>query len=80
VPKTTLREQTLQDFDRLSPDLQERARDLVHGLTSPRPKGATVDDLHPLVGLLDEDSAREMWDAIAEGDERADGRGTRDEG
>lgn len=71
MPKTTLREQTLHDFDRLSPDLQERARNLVHGLTSPRPKGATVDDLHPLVGSVDEDSAREMMEAIAEGGGRS---------
>lgn len=80
MPKTTLREQTLHDFDRLAPDLQERARDFVRGLTSPRPKGATVDDLHPLVGLVDEDSAREMMEAIAEGDGRGAGRGGRDEG
>ena len=72
MPKTAMREQIVKDFDRLSPELQERARDLVHGLGSPRPKGATVDDLHPLVGILDEDSAREMMEAIEADCERVD--------
>jgi hypothetical protein len=75
VIQTTIREKLVKDFDRLSPDLQERARELVHGLLSARPKGATVDELHPLVGILDEDSAREMMEAIEAGCERV-----RDEG
>lgn len=76
MPKTAMRTQIVEDFERLSPELQERARDLVHGLSSPRPKGATVDELHPLVGILDEDSAREMMEAIEASCERVD----RDEG
>ena len=72
MPKTALRKQILEDFERLSPELQKRARDLVHGLVVARPKGATVDDLHPLVGILDEDSARQMMEAIEQGCERVD--------
>jgi hypothetical protein len=70
VTKAAIREQILGALDRLSPELQERALNLVQGLVSPRPKGATVDDLLPVVGILDDDSAREMMGAIEEGCER----------
>lgn len=72
MPKIAMRKQIVDDFDRLSPDLQERARDLVHGLVVTRPKGATVDDLTPVVGILDEDSARQMMEAVAAGCEQVE--------
>ena len=68
----TIKEQILKDLDRLSPELQQRALELVHGLVTPAPKGASVDDLLSLSGTLDKESAREMREAIAEHCERID--------
>lgn len=67
-----VKEQILNDLDRLSPAQQERAAALVHGLISPRPKGASIEDLMSLVGTMDDESAREMREAIEEGCERVD--------
>ena len=67
----TVKEQILSDLDRLSPDLQERAAELVHGLVGSLPKGASVEDLLS-VGTLDEQAAREMMQAIEDGCERVD--------
>jgi hypothetical protein len=65
-------EQILADLDRLSPEQQRRAADPVHGLVSPLPPGASVEDLLQVAGRLDEDSARQMMEAIEEGCERVD--------
>ena len=67
-----VKDQILQDLDRLSPELQKRAAALVHGLITPLPKGASVEDLIKLGGTLDNQSAREMIQAIEEGCERVD--------
>jgi hypothetical protein len=67
-----VKEQILSDLDRLSPDEQRLAAELVHGLVSPLPRGASVDDLIELAGTLDDESAREMMEAIEEGCERVD--------
>lgn len=65
-----IQEQILNDLKRLSPKQQERAAKLVHGLVSPLPKGASVEDLMKVAGTLDAESAREMMAAIEEGCER----------
>ncbi len=62
-----IREQILNDLDRLSPEQQQRAADLVHDLVSPLPKGASIEDLMTVAGILDDESAREMIEAIEEG-------------
>ena len=62
-----IKEQILNDLDRLSPTQQQRAADLVHGLVSPLPKGASIEDLMTVAGILDDESAREMIEAIEEG-------------
>ena len=67
-----IKEQILDDLDRLSPDQQKRAAELVHGLVSPLPKGASIEDLMKVAGTLDDESAREMLGAIEEGCERVD--------
>jgi hypothetical protein len=72
VIEPTVKERILRDLDRLSPELQHRAVELVHGLASPLPKGASVEDMIRLGGLLDEESAREMREAIEEHCERID--------
>jgi hypothetical protein len=67
-----VKDQILQDLDQLSPEQQQQAAVLVRGLVSRLPKGASVEDLMPLAGCLDEQSAREMMQAIEEGCERVD--------
>jgi hypothetical protein len=62
-----IKKQILNDLDRLSPTQQQRAVDLVHGLVSPLPKGAPIEDLMTVVGILDDESARGMIEAIEEG-------------
>lgn len=68
----TVQEQILSDLDRLSPEKQRQAADLVHRLLSPVPKGASLEDLRQLSGTLDDESAREMMEAIEQGCERVD--------
>lgn len=72
VVMPTIKEQILDDLNRLSPEQQRRAAELVHGLVSPLPKGASVEDLMKVAGTLDDQSAREMMAAIEEGCERVD--------
>jgi len=62
----------LNDLDRLSPEQQKRAAELVHRLVVPLPKGASIEDLLEVAGTLDSESAREMMEAIEEGCERVD--------
>jgi hypothetical protein len=69
-----LHEKILRDLDRLPPDLQRRAVELVRSLSAPQPRGASVDDLLSVSGILDEDSAREMREAIEEHCERVESR------
>jgi hypothetical protein len=68
----TLRDQILSDLERLSPQQQVRAAQLVHGLVAERPRGVPGHDLLRFVGTLDAQSAREMREAIEEGCERVD--------
>lgn len=67
-----IREQILNDLDRLSPEQQRRAAELVHGLVSALPTGAPGRSLLRFSGTLDDESAREMTQAIEEGCERVD--------
>ena len=65
-----IKEQILNDLDQLSPEQQKRAADLVHGLVSP--KGTSGRDLLRFAGTLDDESARQMREAIEQGCERVD--------
>ncbi len=67
-----IKEQILSDLSRLSPKQQERAAALVHDLAMPQLKGASVEDLMTVAGTLDDESAREMMEAIEEGCEQVD--------
>jgi len=67
-----IKDQILKDLDQLSPEQQTRAAELVHGLVSSLPAGASGRDLLHFVGTLDDESAREMMKAIEEGCERVD--------
>lgn len=67
-----VKERILSDLERLDPEQQQRAAELIHGLLTPLPEGASVDDLIELVGTLDDESARQMMEAIEESCERVD--------
>jgi hypothetical protein len=67
-----IKKQILNDLDQLSPEMQKRAADLVHRLVSPLPKGASGQDLLRFADTLDDESAREMIEAIEQGCERVD--------
>ena len=72
----------LDDLERLPPDLQRRAADLIRGLVAEvapeppdlgegtgselRPKGASPKEVLRFFGTLDAESAREMEEAIEE--------------
>ena len=68
----SIKQQILRDLDQMSPQMQERAMNLVHSLVTELPKGASAEDLRQLAGSLDAESAREMRDAIEAGCERID--------
>jgi hypothetical protein len=67
-----VKEQILSDLDRLSAAEQQRAAELVHSLVSATPKGTPGRDLLPFVGTIDDESARQMIEAIEEECERVD--------
>jgi hypothetical protein len=67
-----IKDQILGDLDRLSPEQQRQAAELVRALVSPPPKGASIEELMTLAGTLDDESARQMREAIEEGCERVD--------
>jgi hypothetical protein len=67
-----VKQQILDDLNQLSSALQKRAANLVHGLVSPLPEGALGRDLLRFAGTLDDESAREMTEAIEQGCERVD--------
>ena len=70
--EATIKEQILSDLERLSPDLQARAAQLVHGLVSAAPRGVPGRDLLRFAGTIDAESIREMEEAIEDGCERID--------
>jgi hypothetical protein len=65
-----VKEQILGDFERLSPAMQARAAQLVHGLVSAIPRGVPGRDLLRFAGTIDAQSIREMEEAIEDGCER----------
>lgn len=67
-----IEEQIREDLSRLSAAQQKRAAEMVHSLVSQRPRGASIQDLIQVAGTLDDDSAREMLEAIEQGCEQVD--------
>lgn len=74
MTQPSIKQQILDDLDRLPPELQRRAQELVHGLTASvsRPEGTPGKYLARFSGILDEEGAREMERVIEEGCERVD--------
>ena len=69
---TTLKRRLLDEIERLSPEKMARVYRYAHGLASPLPRGASVEDLMTLAGSIDDASARQMTAAIEEAFERVD--------
>ena len=70
--EAAVKEQILNDLEQLSPDMQARAAQLVHGLVSAAPRGVPGRDLLRFAGAIDAESVREMEEAIEDGCERID--------
>ncbi len=62
-----IKEQILSDLNRLSPEKQRRAAELVHGLVTVPPVGTAGRDLLRFGGTIDDKAAQEMTTAIEEG-------------
>lgn len=71
MPQPGVKEEILKELDRLSPAQQQRALEAVRALDLPL-KGASIEDLLSLSGSLDEESAREMEEAVEAHCERID--------
>lgn len=69
MTQPSIKQRILDDFDRLPPELQLRALELVHGLavSTSRPEGTPGNDLLRFAGILDEEAARKMERTIEEG-------------
>jgi len=74
MTQTSIKQKILDDLELLSPDQQERALELVHGLarSGSRPQGTPGRDLLRFAGILDEETAAKMERTIEEGCERVD--------
>ncbi len=64
MTQTARKEQLLRDFEQLPPALQRRVQEFAHSLVEQAPEGTPGEELIPFVGILDEQSAREMDEAI----------------
>ena len=67
-----IKQQILSDLNQLPPEKQRRAAELVHSLVLPVVEGTPGHDLMRFAGILDDQSAQEMIEAIEEGCERVD--------
>lgn len=67
-----VKEKILDDLDRLTPEQQRRAADMVHALTTEPLMGTPGRALTRFSGVLDLESAGEMSAAIEDGCERVD--------
>lgn len=74
MAQPSIKQQILDDLDRLPPELQRRAQELVHGLavSTSRPEGTPGKELLRFAGIFNETTARQMERAIEEGCERID--------
>ena len=70
--EAAIKEQILNDLEQLSPDMQVRAAQLVHGLVSAAPRGVPGRNPLRFAGAIDTESVREMEEAIEDGCERID--------
>ncbi len=66
-----LKEELLRELDRMPAEAQRQVLYLARYL-SRAAKGTSIEELRPLAGTLDDESAREMRQAIEEGCEQVD--------
>ncbi len=63
-------DQVLKRLDQLPVELQQRVLDFADALTASSPRGVSGKDLLPCAGVLSEDDAREISEAIQSGCEQ----------
>ncbi|HEX4953265.1 MAG TPA: hypothetical protein VF017_07720 [Thermoanaerobaculia bacterium] len=66
MTEALLKDQLLEDLDRLPVYLQRRVRDFAHALVLTTPQGTPSEAPWPFFGVLDDRSADEMEQAIYE--------------
>ena len=67
-----IKDELLSRMGQLPLDMQRRVLDFADALVRTEPKGVSGEALAPIVGTLDEESARQMIEAIEEGCEQVD--------
>lgn len=75
MARAAIKQQILSDLDRLSPEQQQQAVEFVRGLARQSLPGVAGRALLRFAGTLDDESTREMLEAIDEGCERVDAGG-----
>ncbi len=70
---TSLQNELLQKIEQLSPKLQRRVIDFATALAQSVPKGTPGDELLRFAGILNQEDAKEMIEAIEAGCEQVDG-------
>jgi hypothetical protein len=70
-----IRDELLARLDQLPVELQRRVISFADALVLSNPKGTPGRDLVRFAGILDDESAREMQEAIEDGCERVDENG-----
>lgn len=71
---TSLREELLGTLEQLPAEMQRRVLDFADALARSTPRGAPGKNLLQFAGILDEDTARALEEAIEEGCEKVDPR------
>ena len=69
---TTIKEEIVQEIDRMTPAMQLRVLDFARNLSNPLPPGVPGKDLLQFAGILTHEEGQEWLDAIEEGCERID--------
>jgi hypothetical protein len=69
---SALKQRLIEDFERLSPEQQQRVQEFAHALAGSRPRSVPARSLLKYAGMLDPESAREMRQAIEEAFERVE--------
>ncbi len=69
----SIKEAILKQVEHLAPDLQRRVLDFARSLALSPPRGTTGKQLLHFAGILTDEEARAMTEAIEEGCERIDG-------
>ena len=72
---TEIKKQIIDDLDKLPIEMQKRVKDFVQALVISKPKGTPGKDLLKFAGILNDEDAKEIREAIEEGCGKVDKNG-----